>query len=97
METLTEEEIYEARSMRYVDAARVVRLTSGKFVVFSMTQGDIVGTAQEPEVNSQLGDAIVEAIARSARFWAEARERELQRKAPLAEVFVEKSAKELGL
>ena len=80
MSLLSEEERQEALSKRYVDAARVVRLASGKFVVFSMTRGDIVGTAEEPEVNSQLGDAITEACQKSSQYWLESQARELLRK-----------------
>ena len=99
---LSEEELFEARSMRYVDAARVVYLAPGperpfgKFVVFSMTRGDAVGSFElkgDPGSAGELRDLLVEACARSAEFWAASRDAERQG----ATVQVAASATELGL
>lgn len=95
--TLTEEEKYEALSKRYVDAARVIRLDSGKFVIFSMVRGEIIGTAEEPEINSQLGEAIDRACAISYQSWVESRRLEKLGHSSEPEEPMTATADEMGL
>jgi len=86
----TPEEVQEALSRRYVDAARVVRLTSGRYAVFSMARGHILAVTDE----AGLAAAVVEACERSASDWEECKriEKKEQEPAPVA-----KTAGELGL
>lgn len=71
---LTDEQKYEARSMRYVEAARVVQLSDGTFVVYSMTSGEEVGAT--PDTN-EIAALVAVAVERSSSYWAAARQVEL--------------------
>ena len=73
---MTEEQLHEARAMRYVDAARVVRLADGTFVVFTMTSGEAIGSTVDP---AELSILVDHACAESGASWerAKAIEREL--------------------
>ena len=73
----TPEELQDALSKRYVDAARVVLCESGRFIVFSMARGDVTAVAQAPD---ELEAGVRAAIARSAAMWEASRkaEREMQ-------------------
>ena len=76
MTSATEEERMEALSHRYVDAARVVLLASGRYAIFTMASGHIVAVATEAE----LPAAIAEACRLSAAAWNEAKAEEASRR-----------------
>lgn len=61
----TEAERLEALSKLYVDAARVVLVASGRYVVFSMARGDIIATVD----TGGLPEAIAAACERSSAAW----------------------------
>lgn len=78
MTFLSDEERYQALSMRYVDAARVVWLSEAqKFVIFSMTRGEIIGACAASDLLS-MGELVKEACQRSSEFWAASQQLERQ-------------------
>lgn len=102
MTELTQEEKHEAESMRYVDAARVIYLApnvereTGKYVVYSMTRGQIIGVAENSPGAQDIGvlQGLVEEACRvSGELWA--RNREEEKTQPT--VVVSGTAQDLGL
>lgn len=89
----TPEQRQEALSKRYVDAARVVEVTSevptrhACWAVFSLAQGDLVGVVE----SEMLPMAIAEACSRSTRYWEEAKEKEALRRVQAAPPEVQKT------
>lgn len=71
---LTEDERLDVLSKHYVEAARVVRADSGRFVVFSMTRGEIIGVTDE----NGLAEAVVAACQRSAETHIASMQREAE-------------------
>lgn len=89
LEPATGEELQEALSHRYVDAARAVLLASGRFAVFSMAGGEIIACVG-PE---GLASAVAEACRISGESWT--RSRENRDREPTVQV--SGTAQELGL
>lgn len=89
LEPATAEELQEALSHRYVDAARAVLLASGRFAVFSMAGGKIIACVG-PE---GLPAAVAEACRISGESWIHSRENRDREPA----VQVSQSARDLGL
>src|SRR5690349_9939327 len=71
---LSDEQKWAARSMRYVDAARVVRLDDGTFIIYTMTSGAEVGATQDP---AELSYLVGEACRTSGAYWEAAHRAEL--------------------
>lgn len=87
---LTDEQKWQALSIRYVDAARVVQLPDGTFVIFSMTRGEVVGAVQRSSAKrdtisdaffaQELATLVTDACVRSASYWEANRRQELLRR-----------------
>lgn len=71
----TPEERQEALSVRYVQAARVVKLESGRFAVFTMASGHILATVDKDD----LPGAIEEACQLSLESWQKAKRETAER------------------
>ena len=78
---LSDEQKYEARSVRYVDAARTVQLQDGTFVVYAMSEGAEIGATKDP---TELASLVTQACERSAAFWVASRQKELVHRAEVA-------------
>ncbi len=93
MSEATEEERLEALSHRYVDAARVVALASGRYAVFSMAAGGLLAVVEAPDLSSW----VIEACRVSGASWAEAKEAERRERGDAPAVALTVTAEDLGL